>query len=721
MSLVLPSTSLSPAWSSSSPPGRRNLMPNNLLVLRSGSQRGGGRSDSSNTKMPSVSSRRVIPKNQDLPPSPGLPRTHGLMSSNGLEPNNNNNGMHGGSTGNLNATMQTRQHPQHHHQHHQHRHATNNLSGSGLFHTTNNTTTTTTSNTTTSMSFKEKPGKFPQFDDRRPDRLRNMQDESTVHNDTKSSHTPPNNSKPSFIRSRNVEQHSNPQKQESFHSSTRSHAHAHSHSSSKSLSHSSGHNGSVISKKLKQREDVTIPKDPRVKFDPKLTTLGSHSHAVSASIPTDDRVQLRIAVEELRLIVKWREQQQQELQKRVGKLAGKYNKLLDLYISEKDRAESAFAKLQKQLRELRAKDIESTKIFNEKDNEIQQKTNEINHLKESLELEKRKYEQETHRLNNHIDTISSKLKAQTKEFKEKENTGISISKLTDSAFCRWQSYGGGVDAMNQDNGANTKNLFQPVRPPKNPTRRSVNSTRKKTTKKLLKPVAKKMDKEMGKEMESIGDEEDVRSQRRRRRSKNESVDRTNTTDSDMEDEDSMDAEDAEEEEDDDDDAGSEKSDNENNEKKGRYKSRNNGVGNGGSNGGGVDILISQRHSKRTTHHKYNSRLKSDELSAPQTPVPNVLLDQMALSVELIKCELLWSQKQVIELQKKLKIKNMKIEEKKNERTLNIRDTKDVVDEGVAVEEEEDEDEDEEEEEEGEQEEEEGEEREEQEQEGRLGE
>ena len=39
---------------------------------------------------------------------------------------------------------------------------------------------------------------------------------------------------------------------------------------------------------------------------------------------------------------------------------------------------------------------------------------------------------------------------------------------------------------------------------------------------------------------------------------------------------------------------------------------------------------------------------------------------------------------MIELQKKLKIKNMKIEE----RTSNIRDIKDVVDEGVAVEEEE---------------------------------
>jgi hypothetical protein len=48
----------------------------------------------------------------------------------------------------------------------------------------------------------------------------------------------------------------------------------------------------------------------------------------------------------------------------------------------------------------------------------------------------------------------------------------------------------------------------------------------------------------------------------------------------------------------------------------------------------------------------------------------------------------------------LKIKNMKIEEKKNERTLNIRDTKDVVDEGVAVEEEEEEEEEDEEEEEG---------------------
>jgi hypothetical protein len=71
---------------------------------------------------------------------------------------------------------------------------------------------------------------------------------------------------------------------------------------------------------------------------------------------------------------------------------------------------------------------------------------------------------------------------------------------------------------------------------------------------------------------------------------------------------------------------------------------------------------------------------------------------------------------VIELQKKLKIKNMKIEEKKNERTLNIRDTKDVVDEGVAVEEEEEED-DEEEEEEGE----EGEEQEQEQESGRLGE
>ena len=201
-------------------------------------------------------------------------------------------------------------------------------------------------------------------------------------------------------------------------------------------------------------------------------------------------------------------------------------------------------------------------------------------MKESLELEKRKYEQETHRLNNHIDTISSKMKAQTKEFKEKETTGsISISKLTDSAFCRWQSYGGGVGAMNQDNSANNKTLFQPVRPPRNPTRRSVNSTRKKTTKKLLKRGAKKMDQEMGKEMESIGDEEDVRSRRRRMRSKNEDVDRTNTTDSDMEDEDSMDAEDAEdvedaEEEEEDDDAGSEKSGNLSNEKKGRHKSRN---------------------------------------------------------------------------------------------------------------------------------------------------
>ena len=116
---------------------------------------------------------------------------------------------------------------------------------------------------------------------------------------------------------------------------------------------------------MKEKEEITEPYDPRVKLDPKLT-LGSHSH-VTSSIPSDDRVQLRIAVEELRLIVKWREQQQQELQKRVGKLAGKYNKLLDLYISEKDRAESAFAKLQKQLRELRTKDKESTKLFHEKD------------------------------------------------------------------------------------------------------------------------------------------------------------------------------------------------------------------------------------------------------------------------------------------------------------------------------------------------------------------
>ena len=57
------------------------------------------------------------------------------------------------------------------------------------------------------------------------------------------------------------------------------------------------------------------------------------------------------------------------------------------------------------------------------------------------------------------------MKAQNKEFKAKENTDMSMSKLTDGAFCRWQSYSVTNDTTNMNH------VFQPVRPSQVPTKR----------------------------------------------------------------------------------------------------------------------------------------------------------------------------------------------------------------------------------------------------------
>jgi hypothetical protein len=379
-------------------------------------------------------------------------------------------------------------------------------------------------------------------------------------------------------------------------------------------------------------------------LDPKLT-LGSHSH-VTSSIPSDDRVQLRIAVEELRLIVKWREQQQQELQKRVGKLAGKYNKLLDLYISEKDRAESAFAKLQKQLRELRTKDKESTKLFHEKDLEISKKNIEINNLKDLLELEKRRYEQDTHRLTNQVDSLSSKLKTQAKEMKARENAGVSISQLTDSELCRWQSYDSDNSNVRNYNSSDismdsrNENIFQPVRPPRIPTRRSSIVGRRKSTKKIVTQLNRSSTRREKRGMEDVGDEEDV---------KRRNEEHIHLTDSDL----------GEEEGD------SEYDEEEEYTKKGCVLESTNGESNHqeNKNNKGTNVKTALTVSRCNSSSLNEQRLSDHTVHEPSPPTSNKLLDQMSLQVEVIKCELLWSQKQVISLQKKLCLSEAKSNQK----------------------------------------------------------
>ena len=618
--MSLPSSatlSLSPAWSSSVPPGRRNLMPNNLMQLRSGAPpRGRNGSIGSTDKMPSVSSRRVVPKNQDLSPSPGLPRANTLSNM----PSNNSNGNLSNIPPSTSPSVRT----------------ANKASAHG----------------------NDKHGRFPQFDERRQDMLRPSQQQGYLRpthqqhqqHQQQQQHLP--NHQPSTT---NHQSDDCPQLDTKVSTPPSNKSRASSHNNHHSTFHNYNNNkgqkqhdsssanspGSSVSvsniQSLKQREESVLPKDPRVKFDPKLT-MSSHHHAVS-STSSDDRVQLRIAVEELRLIVKWREQQQQELQKRVGKLAGKYNKLLDLYISEKDRAESAFAKLQKQLREFRSKEQESTrlvalgKIEKEKNNE------EIEKLKDQLELEKQRYETESNRLSNHIDGLNSKVRALSKKNNERESNEASINKLTDSAFCRWQSYpdNNGINNNSNSNKNNMNNNGESIdsmhpRPPRSIPRRSMNIRRKSSSSSSningngnnsgsgngRSTKNKKMSNK-----EEIGDEEDVAHRKR-----------DNTISSDEESDEVSEDDDREDTEED------------MQESKGSNNS-NHDINN-------VETLTSKRG--RNTKNQHRKDILSSS-SAP--PLPNSLqlqLDQAAIQLEIVKCELQWRTQQAGELQEKLTAK-----------------------------------------------------------------
>ena len=147
----------------------------------------------------------------------------------------------------------------------------------------------------------------------------------------------------------------------------------------------------------------------------------------------------------------------------MGKLAAKYNKLLDLYISEKDRAETAFARLQKQLRELRHKESDASKRLAETEARLTKRDAECTSLKEELANTKAKHESHINRLETHLDSVQGRLRAlKTKASNAARNgsggsgNGMSgsaggdldvdsaIRTLADKALCRWPSYPTGV-------------------------------------------------------------------------------------------------------------------------------------------------------------------------------------------------------------------------------------------------------------------------------------
>lgn len=406
---------------------------------------------------------------------------------------------------------------------------------------------------------------------------------------------------------------------------------------------------------LPPREFAAVPRDPRVKLDPKVTMLSSHIHTAS-NISGDDRVQLKIAVEELRLIVKWREQQQQELQKRIGKLAGKYNKLLDLYISEKDRAENAFARLQKQLRELRHRDAESAKKLEIADISLSKQTEETAGLKANLERQKIRHESEIGKLEGHVDTLNSRLRALRKEKSEKsDGTSKVIKDIADTALCRWPSsepdessensnelrrtidlqnstrkHRRGSKADNMSSGLITKKQQrQPVRPSKSGPRHYSGRSKGRTRSRLSQSDEQNL--------EEISDED-----RPHRNTPTDSIDgRTNTTVSDS-DSNSDDDGTTDNDENDDNDNNAEDVDVDvdvdDNNKTDQCRQA-------------VDATVHSDMKKRSIGQMKDSLL--DKTSAQSDGVPEEVLDNAARELEIVKIELCWKNKQIDAMRSRL--------------------------------------------------------------------
>ena len=595
-------------------------MPNNMLQLRSSAPPRGSNRPTSD-KMPAVSSRRVIPKNQDLHPSPGLPKGPSFNNQTGSSTSSSMGCLVSPTNGNFLHGMQ----------------ANSDIPGNDI-------------------PTQETMGRFPQFDERRQDMLRPTQQfassfrspmRSSNHHDDNSnvdskSCTPPDRSSSLTAVPMNFHSGSSPsslspptsrKKQQNV--------------SSSNLSNSPGSSGSMT--QLRQKEEIVSANDPRVKFDPKLA-IGSHHH-VASSTSSDDRVQLRIAVEELRLIVKWREQQQQELQKRVGKLAGKYNKLLDLYISEKDRAETAFAKLQKQLRELRTKDEHMSNELSEIKTEKEQKDAEITLLREQLELEKRRYEADTSRMSSHVDSLTSKVRSMSKKQTDMQKSETNMDKYTDLAFCRWQQYGDGgserptYTELHHDAGPRMPDL--PSRAPK----RSVNSLRRKSSGVGgrggsgsqsgggTKYGGRSSNKSSGREKEEVGDEEDVHVRRSETRT---STTTTSEDDVESEAEDSVQVDD-------------EQVDDESKGKEKEIHPHDSAV-KSVADSSGVEVLATHKRRRPGAPEKFTTGANHVEHSTAATIVFQKKLDQAAVQIEILKCELQWRTKQVMDLQEKVNVK-----------------------------------------------------------------
>jgi hypothetical protein len=81
------------------------------------------------------------------------------------------------------------------------------------------------------------------------------------------------------------------------------------------------------------------------------------------------------------------------------------------------------------------------------------------------------------------------------------------------------------------------------------------------------------------------------------------------------------------------------------------------------NNKGTNVKTALTVSRCNSSSLNEQRLSDHTVHEPSPPTSNKLLDQMSLQVEVIKCELLWSQKQVISLQKKLCLSEAKSNQK----------------------------------------------------------